>query len=176
MTNVSTELELVHHAYMDDDLSEPPCGALPVDFIFSDPSRAARDEIQRLNTFIESWFRGMEPKESFDEEFSERLHDKLEIVQPSGTVLTRIDLLDAIRPAHGMNPNFKIVVRDVRLLRAWPDANLIHATYVESQFGARNSAPRNDRRSTALFEVKDGRLIWRHLQETGTPMDETSQG
>lgn len=138
--------------------------------IFTNPAQAARAEIERLHAFIESWFRGTMPKDTFAEGFANRLHTGFENIQPSGDVLSRADLLDPIRDAHGANRDFRIEIRDVRLLGVWPETNLLQATYIESQSGARNSDARNDRRSTVLFEAPLGRLIWRHLQETAVPI------
>lgn len=138
--------------------------------IFDDPARAARAEVERLHAFIEGWFRGTMPKDTFATGFANRLHAGFENIQPSGKVLSRADLLDPIREAHGSNPEFRIEIRELRLLGAWPEAKILQATYVEAQFGARNSDPRNDRRSTVLFEAPLGRLIWRNLQETAVPL------
>ncbi|MEO1490767.1 MAG: hypothetical protein AAFV19_01265 [Pseudomonadota bacterium] len=140
--------------------------------IFTNPAQAARTEIERLHAFIEGWFRGTMPKDTFAQGFANRLHAGFENVQPSGAVLSRADLLDPIRDAHGRNPDFRIKIRDVRLLGAWPEAKLIQASYIEAQTGARNSAADNDRRSTVLFESPLGRLIWRHLHETAVPQEE----
>jgi hypothetical protein len=140
---------------------------------FADPARAARIEIERLHAFIEGWFRGTMPKDRFADGFANWLHTGFENIQPSGKVLSRADLLDPIRDAHGANPDFGITIREVRLLGAWPEARLIHASYIEAQTGARNSAPDNDRRSTVLFEVPVQRMIWRHLQETHLPPGDT---
>ena len=138
--------------------------------IFTNPAQAARAEIERLHAFIEGWFRGTMPLDTYAQGFANRLHAGFENIQPSGKVLTRAELLDPIREAHGANPAFRIEIRDVRLLGAWPEVNLIHASYVEVQSGARNSADRNDRRSTVMFEAPLGRLIWRHIQETDLPL------
>lgn len=137
---------------------------------FADPAKAAPAEIEDLHVFIESWFRGTVPTDRFAEDFSDRLHPAFENIQPSGKTLSRADLLEPIRAAYGVNPDFRIQIRDVRLLGAWPADRLIHASYVEAQSGARNSEPDNDRRSTVLFEVSQDRLVWRHLQETALPL------
>lgn len=136
----------------------------------ANPLAAARAEIERLHAFIEGWFRGDPAADRFAEGFANRLHTGFENIQPSGRVLTRGALLDPIRSARGTNPDFRIEIEDVRLLGAYPDARLVHATYVEAQFGARNTTPSdNRRRSTVLFEQPFNRLIWRHLQETALP-------
>lgn len=128
--------------------------------------RTVNSEIVRLHDFIAAWFRGDEPITAFDSAFSEALHPDFENVQPSGTVLSRDDLLGPIYGAHGSNPAFQIAIEEPRLIKSWPGQVL--AEYVEFQTGARNSAPVNRRRSTVLFDVGD-RLLWRHLVEVGLP-------
>ena len=126
----------------------------------------ARSEIVRLHDFLGAWFRGEAAADRFDPDFADVLHADFENIQPSGTVLSRADLLEPIRVAHGANPDFRITIEEPRLVAAWP--GLILATYVEFQTGARHSMPENRRRSTVLFETGP-RLTWRHLQETGLP-------
>ena len=131
-----------------------------------DPFTQARDEIVRLHRVIDGWFRGELDATRLEPDFADALHPEFENIQPSGLVLSKADLLEPIRSAHGANPDFRIDIEEPRLLGTWP--GLILATYVEFQTGARNSAAENRRRSTVLFETGP-RLIWRHLQETGLP-------
>ena len=139
-----------------------------------DPSDAATQthpeatrEIVRLHDFISGWFRGEIASDRFEAEFADALHDSFENIQPSGDVLSKADLLDPIRDAHGANPDFRISIETPQLIAEYADQ--IVMTYVEFQQGARNSNPENRRRSTVLFERETDRLIWRHLQETGMP-------
>ncbi|MEM7212740.1 MAG: DUF4440 domain-containing protein [Pseudomonadota bacterium] len=127
---------------------------------------AAIVEIERLHAFISGWFRGEYAPDAFQSGFVDALHPEFVNIQPSGKPLTRAELLDPIRAAHGANPDFRITIEEPRVVAEYPGALI--ATYVEFQQGATNSAPENRRRSTALFETGD-RLVWRHLQETGLP-------
>lgn len=140
--------------------------------VFTDIEASVRAEVDRLHAFLEGWFRGLLRKEKFDELFADRLHESFESVQPSGDVLSRDALISLIHSGFGANGDFRISITNVRVLGSWPKFNLVHATYVESQHGARNSAPRNDRRSTVLFQVINGRLVWRHIQETNLVLNE----
>ncbi len=124
------------------------------------------EEIIRLHDVIAGWFRGEIAADRFGPEFADALHPEFENIQPSGSVLTKADLLDPIRAAHGANPDFRIAIERPRVIGTWP--GLVLATYVEYQTGARASAQENRRRSTALFETGP-HLLWRHLQETGLP-------
>lgn len=133
-----------------------------------DPAEALRTEVERLHAFISGWFRGEIVHDAFEAGFTDRMHPEFENIQPSGRVLKRADLIDPIRAAHGSNPDFRITIREPRVLGTWP--GLILGTYVEEQSGARNTdPPDNDRRSTALFLSDGPHLIWRHLQETAVP-------
>ncbi|MEM1383618.1 MAG: hypothetical protein AAF713_04090 [Pseudomonadota bacterium] len=135
----------------------------------ADPERAAIAEVERLHAFLAAWFQGRVATDRFEPDFAGHLHPEFENIQPAGTVLPKQVILDQIEAAHGSNPDFEIAIEEPRLLAAYPEAGLIHATYVEAQTGAKNSARENRRRSTALFEIAGDRLLWRHLQETGLP-------
>ncbi len=125
----------------------------------------ATAEIIRLHDFISGWFRGEIARDAFEAGFAYALHEDFVNIQPSGEVLSKADLLDPIRNAHGANPDFRITIEEPHVVTQHP--GVILATYVEFQQGARNSTPENRRRSTVLFEPEGDRLIWRHLQETG---------
>jgi hypothetical protein len=102
-----------------------------------------RDEVVRLHDFFTGWFSGVLPEDA---------------------------LLNGLRAAHGSNPDFRIEIRDTRLLGDWPDCGLVLAGYVEAQFGARNTTPPDNlRRATVLFERGAKGLIWRHVHETAMP-------
>ena len=128
-----------------------------------------RAEIETLHDFFTGWFNGTRPAsgEVFAHGLGDHLHEEFEIVLPSGTVCDCDGLLTPVREAWGTNPEFRAVVRDVRVLGEWPRAGLVLAAYVEDQTAARNTIPPDNlRHSTVLFERKAGRLVWRHLHET----------
>ena len=83
----------------------------------------------------------------------------------AGVALTRNDLIEAIQNGRGTNPDFKIEIRDPRLLGSWP--GLVLFQYVEWQTGARASVSENRRLSTVLFEKSNTSLSWRYLTEVG---------
>ncbi len=133
-----------------------------------------RAEIEVLHDFFTSWFSGTLPEsgEVFAHGLGDHLHPEFEIVLPSGTVSDRDGLLTPVREAWGTNPDFRAVVRDVRVLGEWPRAGLVLAAYVEDQTAARNTTPADNlRHATALFERRAGRLVWRHLHETAFDAD-----
>jgi hypothetical protein len=133
-----------------------------------------RAEIETLHDFFTGWFSGAltDSGEEFARGLGDHLHPEFEIVLPSGTVCDRDGLLTPVRQAWGTNPDFRAVVRDVRILGEWPQAGLVLAAYVEDQHAARNTiSPDNLRHSTVLFERMAGRLVWRHLHETAFEAD-----
>ncbi|HUS54539.1 MAG TPA: hypothetical protein VMY41_11115 [Thermohalobaculum sp.] len=129
-----------------------------------------RLEIERLHDFFVGWFQGIIVKTAFEDQVTARLHPEFENIQPSGRALPRDILLTGLHNAWGSNPDFRIEIRDTRIMGAWPDCGLILAGYVEAQFGARNTnPPDNLRRSTVLFERSASGLVWRYIQETAMP-------
>jgi hypothetical protein len=128
----------------------------------------AQVEIERLHQFLTDWFGGKLQQRAavFETGLADHLHDDFEMVQPAGKVFGRMATLEMIRGGWGTNPAFRIAISNVRLLGDWPAAGLALAGYVEHQCGARNSLTENARRSTVLFERRDGHLKWRHLHET----------
>ncbi len=143
----------------------------------SDLLGEVRAEIERLHDFFTGWFNGTLPEsgEVFARGLGDHLHPDFEIVLPSGTVHDLDGILTPVRQAWGTNPDFRTVVRDVRILGEWPQAGpgpgLVLATYVEAQTGARNTTPADNlRHSTVLFERTAERLLWRHLHETAFEM------
>lgn len=131
---------------------------------------AVRDEVERLHLLIERWFQGTAAEADFGV-LERALHPGFENIQPAGRVLTKSDLTTGLKAAYGANPAFRIEIRDVRLIAAYPEAGLVLATYLEMQFAAKNTVPPDNlRRSTVLFETGADRLIWRHLHETAVPL------
>ena len=108
-------------------------------------------EIERLHSFIAGWFRGEFDRTDFEPGFAQALHPEFENIQPSGAVLSRADLLEPIRQAHGANPDFDIEIEEPRILATWPGLTL--ATYVEYQTGARNSRPTSSRTSRTAWRA-----------------------
>jgi len=129
-----------------------------------------RDEIEALHAFFVDWFRGTAEESELESRLGAKLHPDFESVQPMGHNLTRAMLLELFAGVRGTNPNFRIEIREPRILGVWPDSGLILAGYVEAQFGARFSIPaENSRRCTALLVKGEKGLRWRHIHETGLP-------
>jgi len=127
-----------------------------------------RAEVAALHDGLVAWFRGTVGEAALDADVGARLHADFEQVQPLGQVLSRAELMRALRPLRGTNPDFGIEIREVRLLGLWPGPGLVLAGYVEDQFAARNTIPAdNRRRCTCVLERRPGGFLWRHVHETG---------
>lgn len=125
--------------------------------------RAVAEEIHRFHAALVDWFRGQMAAGDFDGRIAAALHPDFVWVSPSGALVTCGALLDALHAGHGSNPAFRIEVGEVQVILDASD--VVVASYVERQQGARNAPPENARRSTVIFE-KRPRLLWRHLHET----------
>ena len=131
-------------------------------------------EIESLHEFIARWFRGdcERSDAAFDAGIARRLAPQLVNIQPSGQTLTLQQLVEPIRAAYGLNPDFRIRISDVVLRYIDDSSKLVLATYLEHQSGARNTIPSsNTRTSSVLFQLEpDGdRLVWLHIHETAVP-------
>ncbi len=130
-----------------------------------------RSEIEAVHRVIDRWIRGETPNSAnfFEDNFASRFAAGFVNIQPAGSVLSRSDLVGDIHGMFGANPAFRITIRDVRVVAFSGVDNLVVATYVEDQVGARNSAVINSRISTVVMRLDADRAEWVHLQETGLP-------
>ncbi len=130
---------------------------------------AVREEIEALHRFFVAWFSGAcdNTTDVLERELLQRLDRNFMLIQPGGGVLSRESLSDALAPAHGANPDFRIAVRNVHV--RFELGQYLLVTYEEWQRNARASTPPdNGRLSSVLFEIADG-FNWLHLQETWLP-------
>lgn len=128
-------------------------------------------EIEALHAFISAWFRGEceHSDRAYQSGLLDRLAPDMVNIQPSGETLSLADLVEPIRAAYGVNPDFRIRISDVDVRYVDAGADLVLATYLEHQGGARNTTPSsNTRTSTVLFRVSQGgdQLTWLHIHET----------
>lgn len=119
--------------------------------------------VERLHGAIEGWYRGTIPQDGFDTEIADLLADGFRMVAPLGREVGRVGILRGLKAAYRSNPNIHIFIEDTETVTEFGPFAVV--SYVERQTGARRTAQRNARRSTALVEVTDrARLL--HLQET----------
>lgn len=137
----------------------------------------AREEIEALHAFFVDWFGGLiaADAEVFEQRFAKRFHADCELIQPSGSTLTRQVFFDAVRQSHASSPDFRIAIRNVRVRYELANG-LSLVTYEEWQRNAVNSKPPdNARAATVLFQQSedDRSLSWLHIHETWLPADQT---
>ena len=132
---------------------------------------AVRTEIEALHLFFVDWFSGQcsNNDEYFAQEFKQRFDPRFLLIPPAGTTLDLDALSQAVYTRYASNPDFRIAIRKVRVLREWDEYVL--ATYQEWQKNALASTPANNGRiATVIFHLDD-RLTWVHVHETWLPQD-----
>jgi hypothetical protein len=133
----------------------------------ADPAERIRSEVEALHEFFVGWFSGVLASSEFEAGFLARFDPEFLLVPPAGTLRSLDQLADAVRSAHGTNPEFRIAIRNVTLRRQ-PDGYLL-ATYEEWQRNALVSTPpENARIATVLFR-NSVPLRWLHIHETWLP-------
>ena len=136
--------------------------------------RAVTDEVVDLHRFFVDWFTGAAEPAALDTRLGASLHDDFFYVFPGGQTLTRDGLLAGLRGAHGSNPDFRIVVRDVTV--RFTPGDTVLATYTEWQSGAKASARPNNARLSTVLMTRRAPFVWMHLQETWLPEDVQDAG
>lgn len=136
----------------------------------SDVETAVRAEIEDLHAFFVDWFAGRAAKSDLETRFAAAMDPELVFVSPDGRRLGRADLIGLFEGGHGANPDFRIAVRDVRVLRE--TGGLALATYTEWQRRAANSARPENGRFTTVLMARAAPFRWLHLHETWLPEQE----
>ncbi len=127
----------------------------------------AGKEIVALHEFFQQWYRG-ELKPSDFARFEQALAPDFQIITPNGKLLSRADIVAAVRQQRGSDPAATLEIRNVELVAA--DTDIAVFRYEEWQGSAEISA--RGRLSTVVFRRRDDAghgLIWRQVQETWLP-------
>ncbi len=117
------------------------------------------DEVARLHRFFQDWFQGVLP----DQDFAlceNALAAGFTIVTPGGALVTREEILEAIRTHRGEEPDdftIETVGRHCQQVRG-----LHLTTYEERQMGPRPTV----RLSTATISRSDVEFRWHAVHET----------
>lgn len=146
---------------------------------------AVQNEIEDLHRFFVGWFNGTVDAPVFDAVFVPRMAPGMLFISPDGHRLERDALVEMLRAAGGTNPEFRIAVRDVRILLETGEHLVV--SYTEWQKGAQTSSrSENGRVTTALLKQNNGALgggtsgspdfIWHHVHETWLPDAEQAAG
>ena len=124
-------------------------------------------EIVDLHDFFTAWFTGAIDRDQLEPRFLSHMADDMQLIPPQGHVVTKADLRVAFEAGWGVNPHFRIQIRDVsvRVERG----SLVMATYTEWQKGTGGDVEAQTARiSSALLEMGEP-ILWLHLQETWLP-------
>lgn len=117
------------------------------------------DEVGRLHRFFQDWFRGdLDPAD-----FSiceEALAPGFAMVTPSGDLIDRAEILDAIRRHRARESRSFSIETIGRSCQRFDRVHLV--TYEERQTGVRSTI----RLSTAALTSTDGRFVWHQVHET----------
>lgn len=133
-----------------------------------------REEVELLHRFFVRWFNGTAERAELGETFLPRMDEETFFVSPDGQRMERDGLVAMFDAAHGANPDFRIAVREVRLLREIGDTLVI--TYSEWQRGARASARSENGRVTSALLRRGQPFKWLHVHETWLPEAEQAAG
>lgn len=126
-----------------------------------------RKEIEDLHNFFVGWFTGTLDNNIFHEGFLARFDSEFLLIPPAGIILSLDELSSGIKNTYDTNPDFRIVIRNVKIQRVLD--NEIIATYEEWQRNALASTPPdNGRLATVIFKKTDP-LQWLHVHETWMP-------
>jgi len=126
-----------------------------------------RNEIINLHDFFVSWFNGTVRQDELDSRFLSRLDKNLTFIAPEGSVFSVSDLATNFQQAYGINKEFRIQIRDVKICQTMTDHILV--TYTEWQVGAKASEKSSNARITSALLTKTKPFKWLHIQETWLP-------
>ncbi len=144
---------------------------------------AIQTEIESLHQFFVEWFQGKSVHDRGDDhgdierQLGNRLRPGFVLIQPSGRLFNRAELLTMIANSHGSNPDFRIEIRNLQICdRSSSDAmSWVLVTYEEWQRNAKNSKPADNARiSSALLYTDSGApegIGWQHVHETWLPAE-----
>ena len=116
-------------------------------------------EVARLHQFFEDWFHGSLPVDSF-ETCEQALAPGFTIVTPGGELVTRSEILAAIRRHRGGEPGDFEIATVGRHCQRLGDVHL--TSYEERQGGPRSTI----RLSTAVLSEVDNAFRWHAVHET----------
>ena len=123
-------------------------------------------EIDDLHRFFQRWLGDTAADPAEFARFEAAIAPDFMMVTPEGAVLDRATVADGLRRARGVHADpaapFRIEIRNAAIRVALPGGFRL-CVYDEWQ---RIRGAERTRRSTALLEVRDDRVLWRHLQET----------
>ncbi len=136
--------------------------------------REVTTEIEALHQFFCGWFGGTLEQSCFGEQFTQRFTPDLVFIPPAGRLLGLADISASVKAGYDSNPEFRVQIRNVSIVREWQDYVL--ATYEEWQCNALASAPPDNARIATVLFRKEDRLRWLHIHETWMPPEVMAAG
>lgn len=133
-----------------------------------------RKEVEELHRFFVDWFTGRAEKSALNTVLLSALDEDLLFISPDGHRLVRDTLLDGFRAGYGKNPDFRIAIRDVKVLRDLGDHVLV--TYTEWQRGSRASGQSENARVASVVMTRERPFRWLSVHETWLPEDIRAAG
>ncbi|AWY41087.1 DUF4440 domain-containing protein [Pseudomonas putida] len=119
------------------------------------------DEVIQAHVAIEKWLAEEQDPSELDHLLS-RFSPQFSMVSPLGRVLDFDALNELFTLAGGKKLGFRIELSELRGIALHEAGATV--SYREQQTDA--TGLHSDRRSTVVFEKVQGRILWRHLQET----------
>jgi hypothetical protein len=119
------------------------------------------DEVIQAHVLIEKWL-AEEQDASQLEQLLLRFSPQFSMVSPLGRVLDFAALNELFMLAGGKKLGFRIELSELSGLALHDSGATV--SYREQQTDA--TGLHSDRRSTVVFEKAEGKIVWRHLQET----------
>ncbi|MGY0039265.1 hypothetical protein [Pedobacter sp. NJ-S-72] len=124
-------------------------------------THTAQQQVHDFNTAITAWFKGETTIENINEILG-RLHKDFIMVAPDGSVKNYDDLAAWLPTVFGAKPGFYATAD--QFIVSYTADNMAIIVYHETQ---KTPSVTNNRRSSALFIAdEEGKITWRHLQET----------
>lgn len=120
-----------------------------------------RREIHDAHVAIRAWLAGEAPADALDALMA-RFAEDFSMVTPHGAVLDKTALGELFRGKGGTRPGLRIEIDGESLLASGAAGATLVYREIQSE-----AAGRSERLSTVVLRRDDeGRLYWRHLQET----------
>lgn len=131
------------------------------------PLERITKEIIDLHDFFTDWFNGSVDISQLESALINLLHPNFIMISPNGVKISKNALAEGFTQAYGINPSFKIQIRDVAIHHM--TGTTVFATYTEWQRGAQTSEHSNNGRISSVVIDIGASTQWIHLHETWLP-------
>ncbi|MGA7780654.1 MAG: hypothetical protein WCA85_23540 [Paraburkholderia sp.] len=119
-------------------------------------------ELDDINALVQAWYNSAADAGVL-ERLMARFSVEFSMILPNGGTLNYPALREIFAKNGGQYPGFEIATTDMVIVARYPAGAVV--TYNEHQSDGQGK--RTVRRSTAVLEIDEqGKVMWRHLQET----------